>query len=118
MISATETEFQGQVIQLATTLSWRHMHVRRSIGKGRKWTTATNVVGWPDLVLVSPRFQRVIFAELKSETGKPTPEQLDVLGWLQAAGQETAIWRPSNLDHIALVLNDRAQAHVDLEAWR
>ena len=100
----TEAEWQQQVTELAHILGWRHMHVRRSIGKGRKWTTATNVTGWPDAVLWSERQQRIIFVELKSETGKPTPEQVEVLASLEKAGQEVYLWRPSDLETAKAVL--------------
>ena len=78
----TEAEHQAQVIELAHMLGWHHLHVRRSIGKGRTWVTATNVIGWPDLVLfrhADDGQQHLIFAELKSESGKLTPEQEQVL---------------------------------------
>ena len=37
-----------------------------------------------------------IFAELKSETGQPTPEQYEWLEALAEAGQEVYLWRPSD----------------------
>lgn len=93
----SEADFQAQVIELAHWLGWEHMHVRRSIGKGRKWTTATNVVGWPDLTLWHHR-HGFVFAELKAENGRATAEQVAVLGSLQAAGAVAVVWRPSDLD--------------------
>ncbi len=103
-LGITEAVFQEQVVELAHMLGWEHMHVRRSIGKGRSWTTATNVAGWPDLVLWSERQCRVIAAELKSQTGKATVEQLDVLTSLGRAGVESFLWRPSDLDDIQRIL--------------
>lgn len=50
--------------------------------------------GFPDLVLV--RGERLIFAELKSERGKPTPAQGRWALALQAAGQRVYLWRPSS----------------------
>lgn len=97
-MEVTEAQWQEQVFELAHLLGWRHMHVRRSIGKGRKWTTATNVTGWPDATLWNGRQKRIIFVELKSEKGKPTPEQIEVMASLEAAGQEVYLWRPSDLD--------------------
>ena len=105
MIDITETEFQAQVVELATMLNWRHLHVRRSIGKGSKWVTATNVVGWPDLLAWRPG--QVIAAELKSETGKATDEQTAVLASLNVAGIPAYLWRPSDWDEIARVLAER-----------
>ena len=100
----SEATWQEQLLDLAHLLGWRHRHVRRSIGKGKKWTTATNVKGWPDAVLWSERQQRIIFVELKSETGKPTPEQVEVLASLEKAGQEVYLWRPSDLETAKAIL--------------
>lgn len=105
----TEAEFQLQVTELADILGWRFMHVRRSIGKGARWTTATNVVGWCDLFMWHPEHARVIAVELKSEMGKPTPEQVSVLDSLRAAGLETYVWRPSDFDHLQAVLTARTR---------
>lgn len=100
----TEAEWQASVVDLARILGWRHMHARRSIGKGSRWTTATNVTGWPDLVLWSERQQRVIFAELKTDTGKLTTEQVEVLRSLRTAGAECHVWRPAQLKDIRDIL--------------
>lgn len=108
-IGPTEAEHQAQVIELAHMLGWHHLHVRRSIGKGRTWVTATNIVGWPDLVLFRPADdgqQHLIFAELKSESGKLTPEQEQVLDDLRRSGCEVHVWRPSDMDAIAKRLGD------------
>jgi hypothetical protein len=103
----TEEDFQAQVVQLAGLLGWRHMHVRRSIGKGRRWTTATNVTGWPDLTLWSARHNRLIFVELKSEHGRVSDDQAEVLASLRAAGCEVHVWRPSDLDTAQQILSAR-----------
>lgn len=70
----SETDFQEQVVSLMGLLGWHHLHVRRTIGRGRKWVTSTNLAGWPDLLAWSPRRRRVLAAELKSERGQATPE--------------------------------------------
>ena len=101
----TETEWQAQLLDLAHALGWRHLHVRRSIGKGNKWQTTTNVIGWPDLLLWSPRQPgRHIAAELKTATGVLKPEQEQVLADLAAAGFETYVWRPADLDEVIFTL--------------
>lgn len=102
--TVTETEWQQQVTDLAHAYRWRHLHVRRSIGKGRRWTTATNLVGWPDLLLWHETQRRVIAAELKSQTGQPTTEQTAVLASLAAAGIETHVWHPADLDDVHAAL--------------
>lgn len=100
MAEPSEVEWQAQVVQLAGMLGWRHNHTRRSIGKGRKWTTATSVVGWPDLELWHEQQQRVIYAELKTRTGRLTPEQKATLISLARAGCEVAVWRPADLPDV------------------
>jgi hypothetical protein len=102
----TEAEWQAQVIELAQLLGWRHLHVRRSIGKGRSWVTATNVDGWPDLFLWNVRRPGagLVALELKSDAGKPTAEQVQVLAELEAAGVRTMIARPSDLDAVHAML--------------
>lgn len=105
--TVSEADWQQQVIDLAHTLGWRHMFVRKSIGKGRKWTTATNVPGWLDLVLWSERRQRVIFVELKTEKGVVSPDQEAMLASWHRTGQEAYVWRPSDLDAAVEVLTRR-----------
>jgi hypothetical protein len=103
-LAITEAEWQQQVVDLAHMLGWRHNHTRRSIGRGRSWTTATSVIGWPDLVMWSEAQRRVLYVELKSETGKLSFEQDIVLDSLRAAGCETFVWRPSDLEQVRDVL--------------
>ena len=100
----TEAEWQEQVHQLATMLGCRVMHVRRSIGKGKRWTTATSVVGWPDLFIWNPSAGWHLVAELKSESGKTTAEQDEVLASLREAGLPAYVWRPSDLEAVRDVL--------------
>lgn len=103
----SEAVWQEQFIELAHLLGYRHMHVRRSIGKSRKWVTATNVTGWPDCTLWSERQRRLVFVELKSASGKTTAEQDEVHASLRAAGCEVYIWKPSDLEVAARVLKAR-----------
>lgn len=106
----TEAEFQQQVIDLAHALGWRHNHTRRTVGRGHRWTTATSVIGWPDLTLWSERQQRLIFAELKTDRGRVTDDQAAVLASLERAGQEVHVWRPTDLDQIARTLTQKETA--------
>jgi len=55
----TEKEWQAQVIKLATMLSWKVFHTHDS---------RRSTAGYPDLTLV--RRSRVVFAELKTDTGR------------------------------------------------
>ena len=88
-----EGEFQWAVEKAAKELGWMVYHTHDSRGSAK---------GFPDLVLV--RKKSVIFAELKTETGKLTPAQKRWIAALMAAGQQTYVWRPSDLDSIARIL--------------
>lgn len=91
----TEKAFQAQVVQLAKSLGWLCYHT---------WNSIHSAKGFPDLVLV--KGEQVIFAELKSETGKVSPEQEAWLEALTLAGQKVYTWRPRHWDHIVRVLSD------------
>ena len=90
----TEREFQRQVMDLAGIFGWTVYHPMLS-----KWSER----GWPDLAMVRP--PRLVFAELKRESGKTSEHQDRWLGLLHACpGVETYLWRPSDLDAIASIL--------------
>ena len=89
---ATEAEFQQAVVHLAETCGWRVMHVRPSTVRDGRWATATSIPGWPDLTLLG--HGRAIFVELKSETGRVSPEQRRVIDELRAAGLDARVGRP------------------------
>lgn len=96
-MSATPDEQRADRAMLEKTLQelvrrrclangWRYYHTHRS-----KHSPA----GFPDVCAV--RGERLLFAELKRETEKPTPEQQAWLDDLTAAGVEVHLWRPSDL---------------------
>lgn len=107
--TVSEESFQAQVIELARLFGWRVAHfrgvrVQRRDGSVRYQTPVqADGAGFPDLVLI--RGPRLIVAELKSASGRVTPEQD---AWLQAfadAGAEIAgVWRPADWGYIAGVL--------------
>lgn len=99
----TESQFQAQVIELARLLGWRSAHFRPAL-TARGWRTPVqgDGAGFPDTVLV--RRDRLVIAELKSAAGKVSSEQTAWLAALEAAGCETFLWRPTDLDDIAEVL--------------
>ncbi len=94
----TEAELQETVREIAKTTGWLYYHTYRS---------KRSPAGFPDVVLVRP--PRVIFAELKSETGALTPDQLI---WMVTLGRarpyvESYVWRPKDVDLIAITLSPR-----------
>ena len=82
-----EDDLQAAVIDLARMLGWLvyHTHDSRHSGKG-----------FPDLVMCHPRSGALLFAELKSVTGRVTPEQDE---WLRALAVRGVafLWRPEHL---------------------
>jgi hypothetical protein len=90
----TEKDFQRQVLDLCKLYRWRAYHPMLS-----KWSEK----GYPDLTLVRP--PRVIYAELKRDSGKLTPAQDEWAELLLACpGVEYYVWRPSDFDAIAKTL--------------
>jgi hypothetical protein len=80
----TEKQLQDAIVECATLLGWRVFH---------PWTSIHSAAGYPDLTLVRP--PRVILAELKSATGKLSPDQDDWLRDLMLCpGVEAYLWTP------------------------
>jgi hypothetical protein len=89
-----EKHFMADVIKLAKQNGWLVYHTHNS----RK-----SQAGFPDLCMV--RFQRLLFVELKTETGKMTAAQHD---WFDAInkvpGTACYLWRPSDWPAILEIL--------------
>lgn len=88
-----EKEWQAQVVQLARTLGYQHLY--------HTYNSRRSHSGFPDLVLVR---DRVIYLELKTETGKLTAMQRQWLDALRHAGAEAYLARPRDLQPLADVL--------------
>ena len=102
-LEPSEAEFQHSVTELATLWGWRVLHIRRSIdGHDGRWRTTTSIAGWPDILAWRPG--QVIAAELKSEAGRLTRQQKDVLASLADAGIECFVWRPADWAQLESVL--------------
>ena len=90
----TEAQFQRQVLELGRLLGWTVYHPMLS-----KWSER----GWPDLAMIRP--PRLVFAELKRESGHTTEHQERWLGLLRdVPAVEVYLWRPSDLETIAETL--------------
>ncbi len=106
----TEANFQLQVISVAHYTGWlvahfRGVRIQRANGSVYYQTPVqADGAGFPDLVLVNERKKRTIFAELKSEKGRVTPDEQAWLDALRAAGQAVFVWRPSQFDEICRIL--------------
>ena len=102
----SEKEFQRSVIEYARMMGWRIHHTRPALTQSGRWITPVQGdVGFPDLVLCRP--PRLIFAELKSERGKPSTDQMEWLDALRACGVEVYLWRPSDWETVVDVLTRR-----------
>lgn len=106
-----ESDWQVQVIDLASRLGWRHMHpervtVQRPDGRVYAQTPLSGGLGpgWPDLTLAR---DRIVFVELKSGRGHLRQEQREVLEALRTAGGEVYVWTPRDLDEAQRVLSAR-----------
>ena len=101
-----EEAFQHAVIRCAQLNGWRINHHRktaeaRADGSIRV-TTATRIKGWPDLTLFRPG--RFLMVELKTDTGRLSPDQRRTIADLQAAGIEVHVWRPRDWEIIQSTL--------------
>ena len=93
----SEKQFQKQIIGAFKEAGWNVYHnydSRRSTG------------GWPDLQMLDIKTGRLIFVEVKRESGKVRKAQRDVIEALQRGGAEVYIWRPSDKEAIYQLLQE------------
>lgn len=83
----TEKELRQSLVRAARGFGWRCYF---------SWTSIHSPAGFPDLCMTKP--PRVIFAELKTDTGKVSPHQEAWLADLRACGAEVYLWRPADID--------------------
>jgi hypothetical protein len=110
----TEAAFQDTVVELAKYHGWRIAHFRPARTEKGWRTPMTGDPGFPDLVMV--RRGRLVFAEMKRQSGRTTAEQGAWLSDLAFVGHrgagiaeypvvvEVFVWRPSDWDEIERVL--------------
>jgi VRR-NUC domain len=92
--TVSERAFQGAVLEYGELVGWRCYHTHDS---------RRSHAGYPDLTMV--RGDRLVFAELKAETGRVRPAQAEWLAALERCGAvETYLWRPSSWPEIERVL--------------
>ena len=100
-LSMTEKEFREQIRDLCKLFGWKFHFT---------WLAIHSPKGFPDLVLRNVEQKRIVFAELKTERGIITPSQQEWHDDLIECGQEAYIWRPSDLETIASILQNAAAA--------
>lgn len=93
-VTMTEAQLSDSVIELAHLLGWRVAHFRPArTAHGWRTPVAADGAGWPDLTMV--RGDRIVFAELKSRSGKLSGGQQVWLDALSAVGT-VCVWRPEH----------------------
>ncbi len=94
-----ERDSVAAVVAKAQHNGWRGVPVRlggeRSLPGGSRLLN-NDGIGFPDLLLLHPGAARIVAAELKTNTGRPTDRQMQWLRDPRAAGIGTHGWRPSN----------------------
>lgn len=88
-----EREWQDKVVEVARWSGWHVYH---------PYYSRRSEPGWPDLSMI--RGDRLVFAELKTRTGRVTEAQHRVLGLLAATGAEVYLWRPADWPDVVRVL--------------
>lgn len=101
--SMSEDDLVRNVAEMGHLHGWILAHFRsvRIARKDGSFYYATPAAidgeGFPDLCMVNPRQQRVMFIETKSQDGEVRKEQTDWLSALEATGKvEQGVWRPSD----------------------
>ena len=102
----TEKDFLQQVAHLAELCGWTYSFT---------WLSIHSPGGFSDLWMIR---ERLVIAELKSETGQPTEAQWEWLMLLQQAGYEAYLWRPSDWHtEIVPVLQGPIYGHFSVHEW-
>ena len=84
-----------EVVKLAKLMGWVYYHT---------YDSRRSEPGFPDLVLVK---DRVLYRELKTETGRLSGKQKAWGERLRRAGQSWEVWRPSQMREIFDVLTKK-----------
>ena len=93
-----EAEFQAEVVRRAKQLGWDAYH---------PYYSQKSRAGYPDLTLWR---ERVVWMELKAETGRLRPDQMVVIDALRKAGAEVYVFRPRDWPQIESVLRTKKEA--------
>ena len=99
--------FYRHIMRLAHRFNWRVAHFRTAQTSRGAWVTpvAGDGAGYPDLCLVR---DRVVFAELKSATGRLSDAQTAWAESIHKAGGEFYVWYPKDWDEIERTLRRAA----------
>jgi len=81
----SEKQFQAVVVASAGRHGWLVYHT---------YDSRRSAPGYPDLHLVHVNAGLSVFRELKTETGRLSPDQRTWLEAITATGGDAAVWRP------------------------
>lgn len=81
----SEEQLRLRIKALAVELGWLSYHTHDS---------RRSDPGWPDVALVHPGRGLFMVRELKSMTGRVTPDQRKWIRGLEAADVNVGVWRP------------------------
>jgi hypothetical protein len=95
----SEAQFQRNVIHAARLYGWIVDHTPPMRNHSGDIYTG-GLTGKTDLVLFSMFGRGIIFAELKTETGRVSPAQKRFAEIIQLNGGEYFLWRPSDMESI------------------
>jgi hypothetical protein len=101
MIHESEADFQTWVIDYAKLRGWMIYHT---------WNATHSQKGFPDFCMTRKKVvkdkqqNRLIFAELKSDSGKLTLEQEIWLSELKGTNAEVYVWRPCDRTFVEGIL--------------
>lgn len=98
--SVSEDTFKDAVLRQALAFGWRRFHPLPAMSRRGKFATfQQGETGYPDLTLA--RKGVVLFRELKSNTGRLSPEQE---AWGEELGEAWGVWRPTDWQSIVITL--------------
>ena len=87
----SEKQLSQNVMDMARSLGWMTY---------RTWNSQRSPAGYPDLTLIHADTGRVIWAELKTMTGRVSPAQIEWLGALREVARDRGLevheWRPTH----------------------
>tara|TARA_R110000822_G_scaffold173141_1_gene312745 strand:+ start:549 stop:893 length:345 start_codon:yes stop_codon:yes gene_type:complete len=107
-----EAEFEQVIVDTAHVFGWKvvgHRPMRTKHGWATGWKY--DGTGWPDLTLIHADRGILIAAELKTETGRLSTEQIEWGQTLETLETNTDsrlryyVWRPKNWDAILALLS-------------
>ncbi len=100
VVAISERDLQNAIVQAAHLYGYMVFHARPALS-AKGWRTAVQYdgTGFPDLVMVGK--DRIVFAEIKSEKGKPSPAQQQWIAGLEAVARASStvrvcVWRPED----------------------